>query len=236
MNDFLSESELLDFSSHAIRDVVKNKGWLKLDDYNKIKKIYDFVRDEIKFGYNTDDAISASQVLCDGLGQCNTKGILFMALLRSVGIQCRFHGFTICKQLQKGAISGLWYVFSPKEIVHSWVEVLYNNKWYNLEGFILDLEYLTSLQRKFSSCTDNFCGYGVATKSFKKPEIYWNECDTYIQKEGIIQDLGIYSTPDDFFKIHRQKLNAFKRFVFRNITRHSMNRNVKRVRENLSGH
>ena len=91
-------------------------------------KIYGFVKDEIRFGYNIDDAIPASQVLSDGYGQCNTKGVLFMALLRKADIPCRFHGFTIDKKLQKGAIRGLWYVLSPRSIVHSWVEVFYKKK------------------------------------------------------------------------------------------------------------
>ena len=46
-----------------------------------------------------------------------------MALLRSVGIPCRFHGFTIDKHLQKGAITGLPYLLAPKNIIHSWVEI-----------------------------------------------------------------------------------------------------------------
>ncbi|MFT5529960.1 MAG: transglutaminase-like putative cysteine protease, partial [Alteromonadaceae bacterium] len=45
------------------------------------------------------DDISASDVLADGYGQCNTKGNLLMALLRGLGIQCRFQGFTIDQQL-----------------------------------------------------------------------------------------------------------------------------------------
>lgn len=47
---------------------------------------YNFVRDEILFGYNADDTILASRVLAEGYGQCNTKGTLFMALLRGADI------------------------------------------------------------------------------------------------------------------------------------------------------
>ena len=52
------------------------------------------------------------------------------------------------KSLQKGAISGVWYKISPKNILHSWVEINVNNQWYSLEGVILDKEYLTALQNK----------------------------------------------------------------------------------------
>lgn len=75
-----------------------------------------------------DDDISASRVLKDGYGQCNTKGILFMALLRACNIPCRIHAFTINKELQKGAMSDFVYNKAPENIFHSWVEVFYEDK------------------------------------------------------------------------------------------------------------
>lgn len=107
-----------------------------------------------------------------------------MALLRSVGVPCRFHRFTIDKQLQKGAIT-------------------------------------------------DFCSYGVATKNFLKSEIYWNENNTYIQKEGINQDLGIFDDPDTFFIDHRQELSKLKKFMYRNLVSSFMNQNVIKIRESI---
>ena len=104
----------------------------------RIGAIYDFVRNEVAFGYNLADDLPASQVLADGIGQCNTKGTLFMALLRAAGVPCRFHGFTIDKALQKGAITGVAYALAPRDIIHSWVEVWFDGRWVELEGFILD--------------------------------------------------------------------------------------------------
>ena len=230
MNNFLEKTKLLDFDNKEISILIENRKWLNLDEKSKIKQIYDFVRDDIPFGYNIDDAIPASIVLKDGYGQCNTKGILFMALLRAVNIPCRIHGFTIDKLLQKGAIKGFYYALSPKEIVHSWVEIFYKDKWYNLEGFILDKIYLNKLQEKFADCNTNFCGYGVAVKDFRNPPIDWNENDTYIQSEGIVQDFGVFDTPDELFAKHFQRLSPFKRFMFRYVIRHLMNRNVVKIR------
>lgn len=70
-----------------------------------------------------------------------------MALLRGVNIPCRIHGFTINKKLQRGAMTGIVYKLAPKDVIHSWVEVLYDGKWYELEGFILDKQYLNKLQK-----------------------------------------------------------------------------------------
>lgn len=72
-----------------------------LDEVDKVRNIYNFVRNEVKFGYDTGDTIHESQVLSDGYGQCNTKATLLMALLRAVVVVTRIHGFTIDKALQK---------------------------------------------------------------------------------------------------------------------------------------
>jgi hypothetical protein len=230
MDQYLKETILLNYQDESIQNLVKNRGWRYLSDKDKILNIYNFVRDEIMFGYNEDDEILASNVIIDGQGQCNTKGILFMALLRSVGIPCRFHGFTIDKKLQKGAITGIWYFLAPKNIIHSWIEIFYKDAWLNIEGFILDLKYLTALQKTFEDCKTDFCGFGVSTKNFLKPEVYWNENNTYIQKEGINQDLGIFDDPDSFFRIHRQELNKIKKILYKNFVRKLMNKNVSRIR------
>jgi hypothetical protein len=231
MEKLLEKTALLDFDNKKISLLIENKQWVNLNEKERIKQIYEFVRDEIKFGYNVDDAIPASMVLKDGYGQCNTKGILFMALLRGVKIPCRIHGFTVDKIIQKGTLTGLPYILSPKEIVHSWIEIYYQGRWFNLEGFILDKVYLNKLQDKFSNCSSDFCGYAVAVKNFKNPPIDWNENDTYIQSEGIVQDFGIFDTPDELFSKHSQNLSPLKKYIFRNVVRHLMNCNVKKIRK-----
>jgi len=230
--NYLEKTKILDFDSSIIQSLIHEKRWDKMKQAEKIEYIYNYVRDEVKFGYNADDNISASQVLIDGYGQCNTKANLFMALLRAVGVPNRLHGFTIHKALQKGAIAGLWYILSPKYILHSWVEVYLDGEWYNLEGLILDKPYLNALQNKFSDCKTTFCGYGVYTDNFKKPQIDWERNHTYIQGKGINQDFGLFDTPDEFYSKHQQKLGPFKKWIYRNCVRHLMIRNVNRIRKN----
>lgn len=231
MQKYLEETAMLNFSHKSIQRLIKSRNWINLNEFERIKAIYNFVRDEIKFGYNVSDKISASKVLKDGYGQCNTKGTLFMALLRGVGIPCRVHGFTIDKELQKGAMTGIVYKNAPKNVFHSWVEVCYQNKWHNLEAFILDKDYLTKLQNMFSDCKGFFCGYGVAATDFQNPVIEWNANDTYIQSEGINQDFGVYDNPDELLKEHGQEMSKCKELLYRLIGRRLMNRNVKKIRQ-----
>lgn len=230
MDQYLKETKMLDYSSKSIQDLVQEHHWNDLEDFEKIKEIYNYVRDEILFGYNIDDAIPASKVLEDGYGQCNTKGTLFMALLRSVNVPCRIHGFMIDKKLQKGAMTGFVYRSAPKDIFHSWVEVYLDDTWYELEAFILDKRYLNNLQRSNSNCTGAFCGYGVAVNDFQHPTIDFDRNNTYIQSEGITQDFGIYDCPDDLLKEHHQQMSPFKRFLYQHVGRHLMNKQVKKIR------
>ena len=142
MHDYLTETKMLDYSNENIKQLIRERKWSDMAEFERLKAIYTFVRDEILFGYNVDDSVPASRVLRDGYGQCNTKGTLFMALLRACDIPCRVHGFTIDKKLQKGAMTGIVYRNAPQNVFHSWVEVYFENRWYELEAFILDMGYL----------------------------------------------------------------------------------------------
>ena len=230
MQPLLAATPLLDVHHPDIEALVDGRGWRALPPYDRIGAVYDFVRNEIAFGYNEGDELPASSVLADGIGQCNTKSTLLMALLRAVGIPCRFHGFTIDKPLQKGAITGLAYWLAPQRIIHSWVEVSLEGRWIALEGFILDAPYLASLQRRFPQAR-RFCGYGAATPDLSAPGVEWCGEDTYIQKEGIADDFGVFDSPDAFYARHGSTLSGIKRWLYERVIRHAMNRNVVRIRE-----
>ena len=229
LTELTKPTELLDFKSPQIQQLIVERGWQALPEFERIGAIYDFVRNEIKFGYNESDNLPASSVLIDGIGQCNTKGTLLMALLRANRIPCRLHGFTINKSLQKGAITGWAYVLAPASIIHSWVEIWFDGRWVNLEGFILDESYLIALQQKFPAANE-FCGFGAAVTDFRDPPVQWKGTDTYIQKEGINADFGIFNSPDEFYRKHGTNLSGLKKWVFETVVRAQMNRNVERIR------
>lgn len=63
MNRYLKETKMLDYSNPNIQQLIENRKWLELQEFDRLKSIYNFVRDEILFGYNIDDNIPASKVL-----------------------------------------------------------------------------------------------------------------------------------------------------------------------------
>ncbi|WP_238364407.1 transglutaminase-like domain-containing protein [Mesobacterium pallidum] len=224
----LAETPLLDFRSKPIADLIAQRGWHALAPEDRTRAAYDFVRNEILFGYNADDALPASRVLADGYGQCNTKATLLMALLRAQGIPCRFHGFTIDKGLQRGVVPELVYPLAPRDILHSWVEVDLGGRWIDLEGFILDDEVLDALQAAFPG-RDSLCAYGAGTDRLQAPPVAWTGGSTYIQKTGINRDFGVFDSPDAFYAEHRQ-LSGWRGWIYRLVVRHWMNRRVAGIR------
>ncbi|WP_310621685.1 transglutaminase-like domain-containing protein [Flexibacterium corallicola] len=229
-NVYLSETRLLDFKCKDIQKLLNERGWKTLNIYERIGAAYDFVRNEVKFGYNASDDIRASHVLSDGYGQCNTKGTLLMALLRGLGIACRLHGFTIHKSLQRGVVPELVYRLAPDNILHSWVEVQFEGEWRNLEGFILDEEFLRSLQNEFAPKSPSLCAYGVGTACLSSPPVEWMGSDTYIQKTGINNDFGVYNSPDDFYAEHMQGFSPLLRIAYAYGIRHWMNARTRAIR------
>lgn len=61
MEEYLKETKMLNFNSAKISDLVREKGWLELDEFHKIKNIYEFVQNDILFGYNSTDIPSCNR-------------------------------------------------------------------------------------------------------------------------------------------------------------------------------
>lgn len=227
----LGATALLDVSHPSIQQLVTARGWPALTSTARIGAIYDFVRDEIGFGYNLSDDLSASAVLADGYGQCNTKSTLLMALLRATGIACRLHGGTVHKRLQKGVVEGIAYRIAPEEILHTWVEVHHDGAWRSLEGVILDARYLDGVREANPGASGAFLGFAVGTENIEWPANVWRGSDTFVQATGLVRDFGVFDDPDAFFAARGTNLGPVRAWVFRTFIRAAMNRRVTRIRD-----
>ena len=65
MKKYLRETKMLDYSSKNIQQLIRERNWNDIEEFERLKSIYTFVRDEILFGYNIDDGISASSPVAD---------------------------------------------------------------------------------------------------------------------------------------------------------------------------
>lgn len=234
MNDrkYIGETRLLNYSHPLLAELVEARKWESMDLYAKIGGVYEFVRDEIVFGFNESDMTPASRVLEDGYGQCNTKATLFMALLRRVGTPCRIHGFGIDKRVQKGLVPSVAYALAPRILLHTWVEVNYEGRWLNLEGCILDDSYLKELKKTRSHDAGPVCGYGVAVEDIRDAPVQWQGASAYIQKAAIVEDYGAFDSPDELYGARGANLRGsrLKGLLYKHIVRKAMNARVAGIR------
>ncbi|EQG78945.1 hypothetical protein [Clostridioides difficile] len=49
--EYLEETKMLNYNEPQLKLLVSSKNWLELDDFHKIKSIYEFVQNDILFGY-----------------------------------------------------------------------------------------------------------------------------------------------------------------------------------------
>ena len=228
---YLRKTAMLDYDHMSIRTLINERGWTAMDEFERIGSIYDYVRNEILFGYNRSDLLRASEVLSDGYGQCNTKAVLLMALLRATGIPCRLHGTEVSKCFQKGAATGIVALLAPGTIVHTWVEVFFNNKWVALEGVITDEPYIRAVKEMNKDVTGAFARYAVSVPDLKGLSLEWKGEDIFVQNRSVVKDFGVFDDPDHFFEEHQQTIGKLKNIAYVHYGRKKMNRNVKRIRK-----
>ncbi len=228
---YLEPSHLLDYTHPEIQQLIREKGWNTITSKaDLVGEVYAFVRDEIAYGYTKSFSLPASKVLAKGYGNSITKSTLLMALLRAVGVPCRFHAMTIRKIIFRGLLPSFSYMLVTKHPYHAWVEVLHNHKWLEMEGHIVDRAYLQKLQEKFPDYMGSFYGYGMAVLNFRNPENRWNENSTYIQHKAIEKELGTFNTPDAFFSHFPDSDDYTQSFQYRAFIRGQLNRSIQAVR------
>ena len=230
MERYLNDTAMLNYRTREIADLIDALNLGNLNEYEKIGAIYDFVQNNIPLGYNKYDYLTATQVLSDGYGQCNTKATLLMSLLRAAGIPCRLHGTRVTKVFQRSLMPEIMAKLAPHLIVHTWTEVCYNGEWLSLEGVICDKAYISGLKKIYPDHKGRFFDYAVAVEDFDNLQIEWKGENTTIQQQAVVEDLGVFDSPDDFFAEYKQQYRRLKKFMYEHIGRKLMTKKAAKIR------
>lgn len=86
MNDYLIETQSIDYNDENIQKKVGHLKELSSDDIDYIERCFMFVRDEIPHSWDINASVvskKASEVLANKTGVCWTKSCLLAALLRA---------------------------------------------------------------------------------------------------------------------------------------------------------
>lgn len=93
LDDYLAESEVLDFSHPSIQALAQQLNLADLSELELVQACFEYVRDTIPHAWDIQSPIvtcNASQVLREGTGICYAKAHLLASLLRSQNIPCGF--------------------------------------------------------------------------------------------------------------------------------------------------
>lgn len=201
------------------------------DQSQKAMAIFRFVRDDIKFGFSSDFWHNkASEVLYKGVGYCNTKSTLFVALLRASDIPAR----QVFVDIKADVLHGIIDPGTPY-VDHSYVELFLNDKWIMTDAYIVD-EQLFHPAQKILNEQERLLGFGVHQTGScdfdgRNPSFsQFNVLDPRpisSKKWGVFEDVGdFYSqTPDAW-----NRLNSMLRFGFLFVAR-SANSRAEQIRK-----
>jgi transglutaminase-like putative cysteine protease len=197
----------------------------------QVKAIFYYVRDEILFGFHPEvDALSASEVVAQGRGQCNNKSIVFMALCEALDIPAKLYFSDIDRAIHRGFIPAWAYPLFPKNISHSWVEVYIDGRWYRIDGYINDLRLFYAgrdalLEQGWTT------GFSVANPHEANVD-FSLEQENYVQMEAVTKTHGEFKNPADYFSstLYQNRPRGFKRLIAGYVLR-VMERRVRSLRD-----
>jgi hypothetical protein len=202
----LEATQLLDYTSSSVI-AFKNKALARTakNPAAQLRALYLAIT-KLPLGYNRNDNIPASEVLRDGYGQCNTKTILLMALARSANIPSRVHAYNITKDVQRGRHYAWLVFFMPRTTVFFWPEFFVNGKWLPLEKLVHEKT------KKWNSCPFDGARYSL----------------TPVLEETVVEDHGVFASPDTFFEDHSPTVYGWRRIGFWLLGRSLMNKKLQR--------
>jgi len=198
LNNFLEETPLLNIHNASIFILNETHGWKKHPPKKRTEEIYYFVQNSIAYAFPNAPFLPASEILSLGYGMSVSKAILLMALLRSVHIPCRFHGFLIKKDVLRDIPDSATYKKIPPLIVHGWTEVFLNDQWIILEGVTLPITLVEMQRKKIHQETGEFNGLGLGVHELNHLTYRWNGHHTFIQRNAILRDYSVFDSPDHF--------------------------------------
>ena len=165
----------------------------------KVKGLFYFVRDEIRFGFPSRlEDMKASEVVKEKMGVCNSKTTLFKALLDAAGIPSRVHYGAIDLRIFRGIIPGYMMWVLPKTANHSWVEVFLDREWQAMDSYIFDKPYFRGARKKLVEEGQEW-GYGLACPDGDCSSEFHFGKKGFVQMKAVLKDFGAWSDDIDFF-------------------------------------
>jgi len=152
-------------AAQTVTEVVEQVIVRTATEREKAVALHDYVRECVKFGYNKYfDAAEPDYTLACGIGHCNPKSRLMVALFRAIGLESYQHFVVLRKDILKGVFRSSRYWMIPAELSHGYVEVKVEGTWCEIDSHIIDTPFLKAAQARLAT-EGRYLGYGVRADS-----------------------------------------------------------------------
>lgn len=164
---------------------------------DKAIALHDYVRENVKFGFTKHhDAAQPEYTLACGLGHCNPKSQLMVALFRAAGLESHQHFVVIPKEILKGAIPPVGFWMLSAELSHSYCEIKVDGTWCAIDSYIIDTALLKAAKARLAK-EGRSLGYGVRADSTNVWDGQSNAFSQFdqsmmIEDHGRVEDLEAY--------------------------------------------
>ncbi len=156
--DWVVPTRLLDLDDPKLRIQAMRITQLATSETQKAVFIHDYIK-SLPFGCVAGfEHVPAAAVLKAGRGDCHTKGTLFVAMLRSVGVPARLRFVTLSSAFLKGIIDG-----TQNTITHAIGEVYLEGHWVQTDTYVTD-SLLETRAAQLLEEQGGRLGYGIHLK------------------------------------------------------------------------
>lgn len=205
---WLRETTQLDIRSTTVRIMAKRITQLVSSERAKAVAIHDYVK-SLPFACHGDYFnFRASDVIKWGEGDCYTKGVLFVALLRAVRIPARLRFATLRTDFLRGVIDS-----TQVTITYALGEVLLAGRWYQTDTYVIDAPLNREVREKLRA-EQAQSGYGIHALADQD----WNGHDNahahYTAHDARSQPLTDWGVAHDLVRFYDDPTRAMLRPSF----------------------
>lgn len=229
---WLRSTRQLDTMSPKLRNRAAALALHLHSDREKAIAVHDFVKN-LPFGCVPDySALTASEVLKQGHGDCFTKGMLLVALLRALQVPARLRFVSLPVSFLRGIVE-------PEEstIMHAMAEVLIDNHWFVTDSYVPDALLSAGARHKLLA-EGRRMGYSIHINGSEK----WDgmsdasaQCCLADATSLPVVDWGIADDPESFYadKSHSELRRNFATRLKWRLAAPMVNKRVAAVRASV---
>lgn len=227
--DWMMPTRLLDLDDPKLRIQSLRITQLATTETQKAVLIHDYVK-ALPFGCVAGfDHVPAAAVLKAGRGDCHTKGTLFVAMLRSVGVPARLRFVTLSSTFLKGIID-----VPLGTITHAIGEVFLDGRWLQTDTYVTD-SLLETHAVELLVHQHSLAGYGIHVRGSHfwdgqhsvHAQYHLSDADSMPQRDwGVAHDPEYFYRDDAHEELQRGWLTRVKWMLAAAL----VNRRVEQVR------